>query len=68
MSHKQINRKTCQKNLSGTAIDIILTNRPNYFQKTITVVTGLSDFHKMIISCIKTTFKKTPPKKYFQRL
>ena len=26
-----INRKTCHKNLSGTAIDIILTNRPNYF-------------------------------------
>ena len=26
-----INRKTCHKNLSGTAIHIILTNRPNYF-------------------------------------
>ena len=26
-----INRKTCHKNLSGTAIDIILTNKPNYF-------------------------------------
>ena len=40
----------------------MLTNRPNNFQKTSTVVTGLSDFHKMIISCLKTTFKKIPPK------
>ena len=58
-----VNRKTCHKNLSGTTIDIMLTNRPNCFQKTSTVVTGLSDFHRMIISCLKTTFKKLPPKK-----
>ena len=51
-----INRKTCHKSLSGTTIDIMLTNRPNCFQKTITVVAGLSHFHKMIISCPKTTF------------
>ena len=64
-----INGKTCHKNLSGTTIDIMFTNRPNCFQKTSTVVTGLSDFHKMIISCLKITFKKIPPKKdYFQRL
>ena len=48
--------------LSGTTIDIMLTNRPNCFQKTSTVVTGLSDFHRMIISCLKTTFKTIPPK------
>ena len=58
-----INRKTCYKNLSGTIINIMLTNRPNCFQKTSTVVSGLSDFHRMIISCLKTTFKKIPPKK-----
>ena len=29
-----INKKTCHKNVSGTTIDIMLTNRPNYFQKT----------------------------------
>ena len=63
-----INRKTCRKNLSGTTIDIILANIPNCFQKTRTVVTGLSNFDKMIISCLKTTFKKILPKKYFQRL
>ena len=62
-----INRKTCHKNLSGITIDIILTNRPNCFQKMSTVVTGLSDFHRMIISCLKTTFKKIPPKKIIFR-
>ena len=41
----------------------MLTNRLNCFQKTSTVVTGLSDSHKMIISCLKTTFKKILPQK-----
>ena len=46
----------------------ICHNRPNYFQKTSAVVTGHSDFHKMIISCLKTTFKKIPPKKLFSEI
>ena len=62
-----INRKTFHKSVSGTTIDIMLTNKPHCFQKTGTVVTGLSDFHKMIISCLKTTFKKIPPKKIIFR-
>ena len=32
-----------------------------------TIVTGLSDFYKMIISCLKTTFNKIPPKKIIFR-
>ena len=62
-----INRKTCHKNVSGTTIDIILTNRRNCFQKTSTFVTDLSDIHKMIISCLEATFKKVPPKKIILR-
>ena len=62
-----VNTKTCHKNASGTTIDIMLTNRPHCLQKTSTVVTGLSDFHKMIISCLKTTFKKTPLQKIIFR-
>ena len=53
-----IKRKACHKNVSGTTIDIILTNKPYCFQKTSTVVTGLSDFHKMIVSCLKKLLKK----------
>ena len=29
-----INRKTCHKNVSGTTIDIMLSNKPQCFQKT----------------------------------
>ena len=53
---KKKNRKTCHKNVSGTTIGIMLTERPNCFQKMSTIVTGLSDFYKMIISCLKTKF------------
>ena len=63
-----INRKTCHKNLSGTSIDIMLTNRPNCFQKTNTVVTGLSDFHKMIISYLKQLLKKFHQKRLFSEI
>ena len=45
----------------------MLTKIPNLFQKTSTVVTGLSDFRKVIISCLKTTFNKVPPKKIIFR-
>ena len=62
-----IDKKTCFKNVSGTTIDIMLTNRPHCFQKSATVVTGLSDFHRMVISCLKTTFKKIPPRKIIYR-
>ena len=62
-----INRKTCHKNVSGTTIDIMLTNKPHCFKERSTVVTGLSHFHKMIILCLKTTFKKIPPRKIIFR-
>ena len=63
-----INRKTCHENLSGRAIDIMLPNRTNCFQKTSTAVTSLKDFREMIISCLKTTFKKIPPKRLFSKI
>ena len=40
----------------------VLTNRNRSFQNTIAVETGLSDHHKMVITVLKTTFKKAPPK------
>ena len=54
---KMINRKICHKNLSDTTINVMLTSRPNCFQKTSAVVSGLSNFHKMIVSCLKTASK-----------
>ena len=38
---------TCYKNLKGTLLDVLLTNRSNSFQKTIVCETGLSDCHML---------------------
>ena len=39
-----------------------MTNNWNSFKSTTTVSTGLSDFHKMIVTVLKTTFPKNKPK------
>ena len=54
--------KTCFKNKDGTLLDVILTNRPNSFQKTVTTETGLSDCHKLVSTVFRSTFIKLPPK------
>ena len=54
---------TCYKNPQNpSCIDLILTNRPNSFQHTMVIETGLSDFHKLAVSVPKTSIKKQPPK------
>ena len=46
--------KTCFKNPDRpTCINLFLTNSPHSFQNTMTISTGLSGFHKMIISVLK---------------
>ena len=58
-----VKEPTCYKNpLNPSCIDLILTNRCMSFQNTTTVETGLSDFHKMTITIMKTMFKKRKPK------
>ena len=47
--------------------DLYLTNSPLSFQNTTTISTGLSDFHKMTVTVLKTTFKKIRPKKVTYR-
>ena len=54
-----INKPTCFKNLKNpSCIDLVLTNKWERFLKAKTVETGLSDFHKMVVSIFKTSFKK----------
>ena len=54
---------TCFKNLENpSCIDLFVTNSGNSFQNTTTVSTGLPDFHKMIITVLKTTFPKAKPR------
>ena len=58
-----INKPTCWKNPSKlTCIDLILTNHPKFFQNTSVIATGLSDFHKMVVTIMKTTCCKLKPK------
>ena len=54
--------KTCFKNKNGTLLDVILTNRPNFFQNTVISGTGLSDCHKLVTTIFRSTFIKLPPK------
>ena len=50
---------TCFKNLEhSSCIDLTLTNSPYSLQNSCVIETGLSDFHKIIVSVIKTTFQK----------
>ena len=59
--------KTCYKSATGTILDIMLTNKMRSFQKTSNVTTGISDYHKLIVTCPKAHFKKLPPKKIVYR-
>ena len=47
---------TCYKSHTPKCIDLVLTNRNKSVQKTTTVETGLSDFHKMVVTVLKTAF------------
>ena len=58
-----IKNPTCFKNPeSPTCIDLILTTKPRSFQHSCVVETGLSDFHRMIVTVIKSTFQKLMPR------
>ena len=43
-------------------IDLIVTNRPRSFCNSDSLETGLSDFHKLIVTVLKTFFKKQSSK------
>ena len=63
-----VKNKTCFKSLNNPiCIDLFLTNFPSSFQNTCTVTTGLSDFHKMVVTVTKMTFHKNPPKEIYYR-
>ena len=58
-----IKKPTCFKNPGNPkTIDLILTNRPRCFCNSDTLETGLSDFHKLTVTVLKTFFKKRSPK------
>ena len=58
-----VKEPTCFKNPENpSCIDLFITNSFQSFQKTTTVTTGLSDFHNMAVTVLKTTFPKASPR------
>ena len=63
-----VKEKTCFKSMENpSCIDLFLTNVSQSFQNTTTIATGLSDFHKMVVTVMKTTFPKAQPKIVYYR-
>ena len=53
------NTPTCFKHPENpSCIDLLLTNSKNNFDETVVLESGLSDFHKLIASVLKSYFKK----------
>ena len=58
-----VKQKTCFKNIDNpSCIDLCITNCHRCFQNTTTLSTGLSDFHKMVITVMKKSIPKDEPK------
>ena len=49
--------------MCDTFLGIMLTNKARSFYNTSAITTGLSDCHKLILSCLRAHFKRLPPKK-----
>ena len=63
-SKNVVMKKTCfEKSENPRCIDLFLTNSVQSFQNTSVFVTGISDFHKIILIILKTSFPKCGPKK-----
>ena len=53
---KVLLKKTCFKSISNSScIDLFLTNSALSFQSTKTVSIHISDFHKLVLTVLKTT-------------
>ena len=63
-----VKEATCFKSSSNpSCIDLILTTSSSSFKHTTTLCSGLSDFHKLVISVFKTTKVNSKPKELHYR-
>ena len=63
-----VKEPTCFKSdVRPSTVDHFITNAPRLFQSTKTLSTGLSDFHKMIITVMKYTIPKSQPRELTYR-
>ena len=58
-----VKESTCFKNNSNPkCIDLFLDNSALSFQHILTVSSGLSNFHKLVMTVLKSTFSKNKPR------
>ena len=57
-----VKSETCYTNNHKSTIDLFLTNKPRSFQFTSVTETGLSDYHRLITTFIKSHFSRLKPK------
>ena len=63
-----LKNKTCFKNPDRpTCIDLFVTNSTHSFQNTVRISIGLSNFHKMIITVLKSSFIKLKGRAMYYR-
>ena len=60
---KSLNKDpTCYKNIDNpSCIDLLLTNSAKSFESTCTIETGLSDFHRLVVTTLNEKHKRMPP-------
>ena len=57
-----VKEPTCFKNhINPSCIDLILTNRSRSFQNTSVIENGISDFHKMTVTIMRSHYPKSTP-------
>ena len=67
-SKNLVQQKTCFKITNNpSCINLFVTNSHKSFQNTITFSSVLSDFFKMILTILKSTFPKVTPKQIVYR-
>ena len=62
-----IKTETCSTKNRKSTIDLFLTNRPLFFQKTRTTETGISDYHKLLSTSFKSNYTRLKPKIIYYR-
>ena len=58
---KKVYILTLREKVGSTCTNLILSNSCRSFQDTFTVETGLSDFHKLVVTVLKLYFTKQKP-------
>ena len=67
-SQNLVQDQTCFKNLDNpSSIDLFITNHTSSFQYTTTLATDLFNFHRMILTVLKSTCLKVKTKEIIYR-